>query len=446
MSVTVTGATDAIKLGTESFTNVEQTAPLDVSNGSTGTTGNPSISLTTTQTNDVIVSTLHRFSTTDASTNRTALYKDKVTSTLAAASYQLATNAGSYSDTYTGSATADWCMLSAGFKPVTSGGGSGATTTRFIHTDQVNGSSVVTDASGLAVVETMDYYPYGGLRIDAKASGYSGEKRKAIGQEYDALSTLSYYNARYFDSSRAQFESQDPVARDVGSMQKMPWYILSVTGNPASIDQTALLSEPQMLNFYSYSTNNPITKSDPSGKYLELSLSGTAIGWSGAVGIRGDLSGVNAFGSVGAGIGTGGYPISLSYTPGGVSHQKESTIVMGGEAARILGVGVSSSGTLEPSTVSLKNQSMQYSIMLGLGADVYLRKEISTPISLPAIGSQPPPGLEIKKNSSFSTPNYSLPQDALQKTNSLSGSAIQLTSIVRVNSNKGINSQNIKLQ
>lgn len=36
-----------------------------------------------------------------------SLYNDAVSSTLGAASYQLATGAGSYSDTYTGSASQD---------------------------------------------------------------------------------------------------------------------------------------------------------------------------------------------------------------------------------------------------------------------------------------------------------------------------------------------------
>jgi RHS repeat-associated protein len=253
MSVTVTGATDAIKLGTESFTNVEQTAPLDVSNSSSGTSGNPSVSLTTTATNDVVVSTLHRFSTTDASTNRTSLYKDKVTSTLAAASYQLATTAGSYSDTYTGSASQDWCMLSAGFKPVTSGGGSGATTTRYVLSDQVQSTNIVLD-SNAAIVQTLDYYPYGQLRVN---SGTDVSRREWIGQIFDESSQLNYLNARYYQNTRGQFLSQDPM----------------FIGDPNKQN----LTTPQSLNSYNYGEGNPITKSDPTGLavYLEARGLGT---------------------------------------------------------------------------------------------------------------------------------------------------------------------------
>ena len=51
-------------------------------------------------------------------------------------------------------------------------------------------------------------------------------------------------NARYYDSSRGQFETQDPI-------------FLTSSQN---------LSDPQSLNSYSYSEGNPITKSDPNGK------------------------------------------------------------------------------------------------------------------------------------------------------------------------------------
>jgi RHS repeat-associated protein len=53
-------------------------------------------------------------------------------------------------------------------------------------------------------------------------------------------------NARYYDSARGQFLSEDPVF----------W------GEPKG----EVLTDPQSLNTYSYSVNNPIIKKDPSGK------------------------------------------------------------------------------------------------------------------------------------------------------------------------------------
>jgi hypothetical protein len=82
ISVTVTGATDAIKLGTASFKGAAASSPLDTSAKTTGSTGNPALSLTTGTANDLVIDTLDRFSTTNATTNQTPIYNDHVTSTL----------------------------------------------------------------------------------------------------------------------------------------------------------------------------------------------------------------------------------------------------------------------------------------------------------------------------------------------------------------------------
>jgi RHS repeat-associated protein len=92
------------------------------------------------------------------------------------------------------------------------------------------------------VVQTLDFYPYGGTRISSATS--TNERRKYIGQFADD-SSLSYLNARYYEGSRGQFLSEDPV----------------FMGNPKQQD----LKNPQNLNSYSYSVDNPITKNDPNG-------------------------------------------------------------------------------------------------------------------------------------------------------------------------------------
>ena len=58
------------------------------------------------------------------------------------------------------------------------------------------------------MVQTLDYYPYGSTRISVATS--TNERRKYIGQFTDD-STLSYLNARIYDSGRGQFISEDPV-------------------------------------------------------------------------------------------------------------------------------------------------------------------------------------------------------------------------------------------
>jgi RHS repeat-associated protein len=76
-------------------------------------------------------------------------------------------------------------------------------------------SSVVTNASG-TVVETLDYFPYGGARTDYKVGTYDGEKNKYAGTQYDSLSSLNYMQARYRSPGRGQFLSEDPSFLAVG--------------------------------------------------------------------------------------------------------------------------------------------------------------------------------------------------------------------------------------
>lgn len=126
-STTFTGNHDAIKFATSSYTGVDQTAPLDAHNTATGTTGNPTISVTTVAANTVVIATLSRFSTTAATSNRTSIFNDATGSVLAAASYQIVASAAAQSDTYTGTAAQDWSMCIASFAQA-SGGGGGPTT------------------------------------------------------------------------------------------------------------------------------------------------------------------------------------------------------------------------------------------------------------------------------------------------------------------------------
>jgi RHS repeat-associated protein len=62
----------------------------------------------------------------------------------------------------------------------------------------------------------------------------------------DAGVVFALLQARYYDGSKGEFLSEDPV----------------FLGDPKQ--QT--LTDPQSLNSYSYADDNPITKSDPTGQ------------------------------------------------------------------------------------------------------------------------------------------------------------------------------------
>ena len=126
------------------------------------------------------------------------------------------------------------------------GTATGSPISRYIHPDHLGSTNVVTDASG-TVAQLLDYYPYGATRVSSNTYP-TNEKRQYIGQFADAQTSLNYLNARFYDSARGQFISQDPEF----------W-------------GTQRLTDPQSLNAYSYAEDNPITREDPSGRAASIS-------------------------------------------------------------------------------------------------------------------------------------------------------------------------------
>ncbi len=142
-------------------------------------------------------------------------------------------------------------------------------TVRFVHTDHLTGSSVVSSATG-TLVELLDYYPYGGIRLDEKASAFS-ETRKYAGHEFDDASGLSYMGARFYDGANARFASQDPAFLDIGDSTFSSRYKRALAVH---------LDDPQRLNSYSYAHNNPATLRDPDGQIVPVILAALGVyGW-----------------------------------------------------------------------------------------------------------------------------------------------------------------------
>jgi RHS repeat-associated protein len=139
-----------------------------------------------------------------------------------------------------------------------SGNATGTAKTRYIHPDHLGSTNVVTDENG-NVVQTLDFYPYGSTRISVATS--TNERRQFIGQFTDD-STLSYLQARYYDSGRGQFLSEDPAVLAIGSPVEM--------NRLNQRDQATFLKDPQRLNMYSYAQDNPITNEDITGLASKL--------------------------------------------------------------------------------------------------------------------------------------------------------------------------------
>ncbi|AEK19818.1 hypothetical protein GYY_04735 [Methanococcus maripaludis X1] len=89
-------------------------------------------------------------------------------------------------------------------------------------------------------VERTEYFPYGQVQFGGS------EKYGFTGQENDANTGLMYYGARYYSPEYRIFIQPDTMLPD-------PY-------------------NPQALNRYAYTLNNPVKYTDPSGHYIESAL------------------------------------------------------------------------------------------------------------------------------------------------------------------------------
>jgi RHS repeat-associated protein len=135
---------------------------------------------------------------------------------------------------------------SSGALVATVNGGT-STSTVYIHPDILGSTNVITNASG-QFLEALNYRPFGSTNLDLGTTG--NESRGYIGQSQDPESNLDYLNARYYNSQQGQFLSEDSVSLGNASNQK--------------------LEDPQSLNTYSYSEDNPIVGKDPTGNTVEI--------------------------------------------------------------------------------------------------------------------------------------------------------------------------------
>jgi len=117
-------------------------------------------------------------------------------------------------------------------------------TVAFYLPDHLGSASIVTDAAG-AVVEESVYYPYGKDR--ARSGPYRSEYR-FTGKELDDETGLHYFGARYYDSVTGRFVSVD---------QKYCEYTKDV-------------NNANQKNIYSYASNNPLNFIDPTGNAIKF--------------------------------------------------------------------------------------------------------------------------------------------------------------------------------
>lgn len=107
--------------------------------------------------------------------------------------------------------------------------------------DQLQNLILALDGGGNSKASFV-YGPYGEV---LSAEGSQDHSRQFNGKEHDSLTGLSYYGHRYYDSLSLRWNSADPLYLSTPELG---------------------LEEPQRLNVYSFSLNNPVRYIDPDGK------------------------------------------------------------------------------------------------------------------------------------------------------------------------------------
>ncbi len=106
--------------------------------------------------------------------------------------------------------------------------------------DHLSSASLV--VKGGTIVQKLDYYPYGTERVNEKTTAF-GARHTFTDKELDPESSLQYFGARYYDPTIGRFTQIDPLE-----------------GNTF---------DPQSLNRYAYSRNNPLRYIDPTGQSFD---------------------------------------------------------------------------------------------------------------------------------------------------------------------------------
>ena len=111
-----------------------------------------------------------------------------------------------------------------------------------------------------------DYLPFGeelysGIGGRSPALGYSGDasRQKFTSKERDIETGLDYFLARYYWSTQGRFTSPDEFS---GGPNELYTFTEAASGNPTFY---ADLTNPQSLNKYQYTNNNPVNMVDPDG-------------------------------------------------------------------------------------------------------------------------------------------------------------------------------------
>jgi RHS repeat-associated protein len=116
-------------------------------------------------------------------------------------------------------------------------------TVSYYFSDHLGTSRVVTNTTG-TILDDSDYYPFGGERV---VVNNDPNQYKFTGKERDTESGLDNFGARYYASTLGRFVKTDPLYLELRR-----------------------LIDPQQLNLYTYTRNNPLRFTDPTGLDIKI--------------------------------------------------------------------------------------------------------------------------------------------------------------------------------
>jgi RHS repeat-associated protein len=120
---------------------------------------------------------------------------------------------------------------------------------QYYHGDHLGSANLVTDANG-GVIEETAFYPFGEPRNQFKADRAEVTLPNPYlfsQKERDTETGLHYFETRYLAATLARFNRVDPMAE---------------------APTEAMLADPQQQHAYAYARNNPITFTDPDGRFV----------------------------------------------------------------------------------------------------------------------------------------------------------------------------------
>jgi|GEM_PF-6277855 len=225
----------------------------------------------------------------------------------------------------------------------------------YYHPDHLGSTSLVTNQSG-SVTERTRYYPFGTILTGGLSS------RLYTNRIWDSATGQYYYDVRYYNPLLRRFTQADTEIPNVYN--------------------------PQALNRYSYTQNNPLKYTDPSGHFIQIPAAIT-----GAAGVMGTAIGIGAI--------TGGLTGYVKYTFTVPQEQKSTqmrnayiaTGVGAGSVGGFTGAGVGGLITLNPAVAAgsdamIASFSAIYTINLLTeeGSNMLLGKEDMSFLEMAKIG------------------------------------------------------------